>query len=104
MSKKKTNPRRQPVTMADLNKAREIATAQSIQSAYAIMFTVLRDKHDYTPEQLQQIRDEINDLADSINKGYVKIKDLVWVLKDEADINVSDKGGIDYARNNATLD
>lgn len=91
MPKKKTNPRRIPVSQADLQKAKNEITVEAIQSAYAIMFTVLRDKHDYTVEQLNLLRHEINDLSDSLAKGYVKIKDLLFVLKDEAGITITDK-------------
>lgn len=89
--KKKTNPRRLPVSMADVMKAKDEAMAEAIQAAYAIIFTVLRDKHDYTVEQLNELWHEINDLSDSLAKGYVKVKDLLWVLKEEAGIKIVDK-------------
>lgn len=86
MSKNKTNPRRLPVSQADLNKAKDIAMTSAIQASYAIVFTVLRDKHDWDIEQLNAIWQEINELSDSLAKGYVKIKDLLWVLDKEAGI------------------
>lgn len=86
MSKNKTNPRRLPVSQADLNKAKDIAMTSAIQASYAIIFTVLRDKHDWDIEQLKAIWQEINELSDSLAKGYVKIKDLLWVLDKEAGI------------------
>lgn len=86
MSKNKTNPRRLPVSQADLNKAKDMAMTSAIQASYAIIFTVLRDKHDWDIEQLKAIWQEINELSDSLAKGYVKIKDLLWVLDKEAGI------------------
>lgn len=88
MSKKTTNPRRLPISQADLKKAKGIAMTQAIQSAYAITFTVLRDKHDWDVEQLKVIWQEINELSDSLAKGYVKIKDLLWTLNEEAGIRI----------------
>lgn len=86
MSKKKTNPRHLPISQADLKKAKDIAMTQAIQSAYAITFTVLRDKFDWDIEQLKEIWKEINELSDSLAKGYIKVKDLLWVLDEEAGI------------------
>lgn len=86
MSKKTTNPRRLPVSQADLQKAKDTAMSEAVKVSYAIIFTVLRDKHDYDIEQLKLVWAEINDLSDSLAKGYVKIKDLLWVLDKEAGI------------------
>lgn len=86
MSKKTTNPRRLPVNQADLRKAKNEAISEAVRAAYAIIFIVLRDKENFTNEQLDKLWREINELSDSIVKGYVKLSDLLWVLKEEAGI------------------
>lgn len=86
MSKKTTSPRRLPVNQADLRKAKNEAISEAVRAAYAIIFTVLRDKENFTNEQLDKLWREINELSDSIVKGYVKLSDLLWVLKEEAGI------------------
>lgn len=41
---KKVNPNKRPATQADIRKAKREATSEAINFAWAIMFTVLRDK------------------------------------------------------------
>ena len=84
--KKKINPRRLSVSRADLNKAKDIAEKEAVRIAYAIMFTVLRDKEDFDVSRLDRVWQEINELSDSVVRGYVGVKDLLWVLKEEANI------------------
>lgn len=79
---KKKNPRNIPVSLADVKKAQSFAT----ESAWAIFFTVLRDKENMDVEQLKRIWQHIEDLSDSISKGYVKLDDLKLVLEEEADL------------------
>ncbi len=81
--KKKVNPTKQPVTQADLKKAKNAAVSEAIETAWAIFFTVLRDKEGHKTEDLQRIWGHINDLSDSIVQGYVNVADLKNVLKQE---------------------
>lgn len=84
MKCKKTNPRRRPATQADVNRAKAIVQIKAIEAAWSIMFTVLRDKEGYSTEDLQRVWRGVNELSDSIAKGYCKISDLKDVLKQEA--------------------
>ena len=83
---KKINPRRRPATQADISKAKREAQSQTINYAWAIFFTVLRDKHGFGKQRLAQVWKEVNELSDSIAKGYVNVKDLMHVLDEEADV------------------
>lgn len=47
------------------------------------MASVLTDKYGYGRQKVQQIIRSIEDRADSINKGYIKLDDLEEVLRDE---------------------
>lgn len=77
MKKKKVNPRRRPATLADVNRAKKEAMDIAITSAWAILFTALRDKEGFGYIQLRRVWDEVNYISDSIDKGYVKLDDLV---------------------------
>lgn len=83
MKGKRTNPRRVPATAADVNKAKKQATEYAIAQAWSIFFTVLRDKEGYEIEDLARVWREIEDLSDSVSKGYCTIADLRNVLRQE---------------------
>lgn len=91
--KKKPNPRNIPVNMADLERAKKQAFSEAIDTAWAIIFTVLRDKEGHGGEDLQRIWNGVNDLSDSIRKGYVNVPDMKNVLKQEEGC-VLKKGGV----------
>lgn len=78
---KKQNPKNIPVTMADLSRAKKQATHEACEMAWAIMFSVLRDKEGMEYTDLRRIWSEVNALSESITKGYATIPDLKHVLK-----------------------
>lgn len=90
MSKGKVNPRKKPATAADVERARKQAQHEACKLAWTILFTVLADKEGYTVEQMQKVWREVDDLSDSIVKGYVNVSDLRTVLRDEYGINLID--------------
>lgn len=83
MSKKKKNPNRKPATQADVNRAKKTAKNESIEVVLGIVLTVLRDKEGYEMDDMQRFWGEVQDLSDSILKGYVSIHDLTGVLKED---------------------
>lgn len=52
----------------------------------AIFFTVLFDKGGADKETMQTIWREVENLSDSVVKGYVSVPDLIRVLDEEYDI------------------
>ena len=68
--KKKVNPRRRPATQADVQRAKQKGQEEAVKLAWSILFTVLRDKEGYDLEGLQRVWKEVDDLSDSITKGY----------------------------------
>ncbi len=84
----KTNPRRRPATMADVEKAKKAAHAEAIGYAMTIFFTVLFDKHEATKDELKVFWDEVNELSEAIAQGYVSASDLKNVLNREYDIKI----------------
>ena len=90
MSRKRTNPNRVLVTITEADKKRLVANAmtEATESAIAIFFTVMLDKHQYTAEMLQSLWSEVNKLSEEITEGRVKIADLKQVLRDEYEITI----------------
>ena len=86
--KKKVNPRRRPATQADVQRAKQKGQEEAIKLAWSILFTVLRDKEGYDLEGLQRVWGEVDDLSDSIAKGYCTVTDLRDVLKQEIGANI----------------
>lgn len=88
--KKKVNPRRRPATYADVEKAKRESQSFAIDAAWAIFFTALRDKEGYGEKRLRRVWEAVEDISDSIRKGYVTINDLKHTLKEEAGIVFGD--------------
>lgn len=86
---KKVNPRRRPASQADVKRAKSAATDVAITAAWAIFFTVLRDKEGFDNAALQRVWQEINYLSESIGDGYVDVNDLRQALEEEAGIKLS---------------
>ena len=84
MKKKKVNPNRKPATQADVEKAR----TQGVSLAMAIFLTVLVDKFNGA-EYIKEVWIAVNNLSDSISKGYVDLFDLKKVLEEEYNIELS---------------
>lgn len=84
--RKKTNPRNRPASQADIIKAKKQAQTQAINITWAIFFTVMRDKEGYGKKRLRRVWNAVNELSDSIAKGYVNVKDLMRTLAEEAGI------------------
>ena len=77
MKKRRVNPRRKPATQADVEKAKQQAQTHAINMVWAVFFTALRDKEGFGYTRLRRVWDEVNYISDSIDKGYVKLDDLV---------------------------
>jgi len=84
--KKKTNPRRKPATQADVKKAKHKAVEEAVRLVVYMVLYVLIDKHNAPREDIQQLAREVNDVADSIAKGYLDWKDIRQVLEEEYEV------------------
>lgn len=87
--KKRVNPRRRPATMADVQKAKQDAQDRALKAAWSIFFTVLRDKEGYALEDLQRCWKEVEDLSESIAKGYCTVADLREILELEEGVRLT---------------
>ncbi len=84
MSKKKTNPRRRPLSEADIPKIQDNA----IHLAFAIFLTVLKDDFGFDNDQIVHAWERADKLSKSAADGWVNLWDLVGVLKDEYNIDL----------------
>lgn len=95
---KRINPRRRPVTEADLKRAKHAVMTEAVQYAFAVVFTVLADKHGYDVNQMAQVWRETEDLSLAIKEGFVRIADLKHTLKTEYGVNLVMTGEDDASR------
>ena len=79
MAKKKINPRRRPLSEADVPKIQH----QSIHLAFAIFLCVLKDKFLFDNDQIVKAWEEADKLSQEVNEGRINLNDLVSVLEDE---------------------
>ena len=84
----KVNPRRRPVTMADVNRAVEQATNDALAASAAIFLTVLCDKESADAEIIQRVWQETQELSQSIIDGYVSVADLKDTLRKECGVDI----------------
>lgn len=88
MGKHKINPRRRPANQADVIKAKNKAVNEAVKLAWTILMTTLWDKEGYTPEDMQRVWKECDEVSDSIVKGYCSVSDLRTVLREEAGVDI----------------
>lgn len=88
--KKKVNPRRVPASKADVQKAKKQAISEAVEIAFAILLSALRDKEGFGYTRLRRVWSEAEYISDSIDRGYVKVADLI---KELADHDIILKGG-----------
>ena len=88
MGNKKTNPRRQPATMADIERAKNAATIEAMRRVIYLMLYILIDKHEAPREDIKQLADEFNYYADSVKQGYITWKDIEHVVKEEYEVRI----------------
>lgn len=86
--RKKVNPRRKPVSQAELKTWEHRAISYAIIQAKCMCFHALIDKGFIQPEQVKPAWDAVTYLAESINKGYVNLQDLYNSLKDEYGVDL----------------
>lgn len=87
----KVNPRSRPATAVDVKRAKEDGFAEGICGALTIMLYTLMDKFGASDEELKEFADAFNYTLDGINRGYVKIKDLERVIKEDYGVSVEVK-------------
>ena len=82
------NPRRVPMTLADVNRAEQRGREIGLEFALNLVLYVLKDKHDAPTEDILQLRDEFMYVIDSVAKRYLSYSDIVNALKSDYDLTV----------------
>lgn len=83
--KKKINPRRKPLSEADVVKIQDNA----VHLAFAIFLSVLKDKFNFSNDDVVRAWKEADKLSEEVLRdGLVKLKDLVDTLRDEYKIDL----------------
>ena len=88
---KKTNPRKIPVTQADLKRAVDDAATRAFRLSNVLFMTVLLDKFGFDVEQLNMAWQSLNKLSDEVLEKRVSVHDLKTTLAEEYGICVDEK-------------
>ncbi|WP_298034350.1 hypothetical protein [uncultured Dysosmobacter sp.] len=86
--KTKVNPRRQPASRADVERAKLTATSIAIRQTQAIVFLTLLDKEGWERAQLVKLWHEVGNTAESITQGYINLTDVINTLWEEYEIDL----------------
>lgn len=85
MSKKKINPRKRPLSEADVPRIQEDA----VHLAFAIFLNVLKDDFGFDNNQIIHAWERADKLSEEVLRdGIIKLKDIVDMLKDEYKIDL----------------
>lgn len=60
----------------------------TVENYSAVVLLCLKDKFNFTSEQLQDVAWCIDDTFDSVEKGYLSLDDIIQTLKEEDDLDV----------------
>lgn len=88
MRNNKTNPRRVPKTLADVERAEDAGRVEGAQFALTCIIWILCDKHDAPEDDVKQLSREIKYLFESIAEGNVSFPEVKRALKEEYDWTV----------------
>lgn len=67
--KRKTNPRFRPVEAGELDRARGKVHTESLDRAWAVFFTVLRDKEGFGDKRLRRVWDAVTRISQDVECG-----------------------------------
>ena len=81
---KKVNPRKRPLSEADIPKIRD----EAIHLAFAIFLTVLKDNFGFDNDQIVYAWERADKLSEEAKDGRIKLWDLVGVLREEYNIDL----------------
>lgn len=84
----KTNPRKKPCTEADVKRAKREATDEALRLALYIALYVMLDKFGFSEEQLARAAQHFNRTAQEISEGRIRWQDIMYVLKDEYNVEL----------------
>lgn len=78
---------------SDIKKMKRDVSDKALKYGLVLFLSVMRDKEGYGIKRLKRLYEELLELADSLNKGYVNLFDLEKTLQEEANIVIHMKVG-----------
>ena len=66
----------------------------TVQNYSSVVLLCLKDKFDFTTEQLKEITTHINNTFDSVCAGYLTLDDILQTLKEENNLVIAYNGDI----------
>lgn len=92
MKKKKKKVATYNLTWKQIEDIKAKATSDAMDFAFKQMMLlplmVLRDKYGYGAKRLEEFIDNVADMLDSYNRGYLDLNDIEQTLKEETGIEV----------------
>lgn len=88
--KKRTNPRRQQATKADIEKTKKQATRDAMIFSLTVPLMVLHDFHGFGPNRLEAVCDEMIHKYKDLDAGLFTVDDANEWLWDYAGIRVEE--------------
>jgi len=80
------------LSKADIKKIKDEAMTEAIDKAFILMLGLpvltMRDKFGFGPKRLERLTDEVLELYDSFNKGYLTLDDILETIKEETGLEL----------------
>lgn len=88
--KKRINPRRLPVSKADIDKAKATAIDIAVTRAWALFFLALGDVFGFGKTRMMRLWKRINEYSEDVVSGELDVEEVIQVLNDEYGIHLVD--------------
>ena len=79
---KEPNPRSVPKTQRDVDEARKLGRDEGMTFLLNVVTYICMDRHGASDEDLQTLAHDVDDICDSIARGYLSYPDVVRDLRD----------------------
>ena len=87
---KKKNPHI-TIRESDIRRIKRECTENATNYAIILLLSVMHDKHGYGKKRLARVLNQLDNLADSVSEGYVKLEDLRHMIEDECGIIIMNR-------------
>lgn len=84
----KINPRRRPMSEADVRKAWSAGADFGMSLCIKAFLFILKDKHRIRNDEILKLKDEFEDIVDAINRRDITMDDIDAVLDTDFDLHV----------------
>lgn len=90
LTKKQRRKQKVSMTVKELERTKENATATAVRIVILFTLWILRIKYGFGEKRLREFREHFDDLFDSYNKGYITLPDIAQQLEKETNIRVDE--------------